>query len=36
MGTIELTWLIEYVLGYLRTQGVILSDLNSYTPLFKI
>ena len=36
MGTREWIWLIEYVLGYLRTQDVILSDLNSYTFLFKI
>ena len=36
MGTNEWIWLIECVLGYLRTQGVILSDLNSYVPLFKI
>ena len=36
MGTSEWIWLIECVLGYLRTQDVILSDLNSYTSLFKI
>ena len=36
MGTSEGIWLIECVLGYLRTQDVILSDLNSYTPLLKI
>ena len=29
MGTSEWIWLIECVLGYLRTQDVILSDLNS-------
>ena len=36
MGTSELIWLIEWVLDYLRTQDVILSDLKSYTALFKI
>ena len=36
MGTSEWTWLIECVLGYLRNQDVILSDLNSYTILIKI
>ena len=36
MGTSELIWLIECVLGYLRTQNVILRDLNSYTAFFKI
>ena len=36
MATSEWICLIECVLGYLRTQDVILSDLNSYTPLFKI
>ena len=36
MGTSEWIWFIEWVLGYLRTQDVTLSDLNSYTPLFKI
>ena len=36
MGTSELIWLMECVLGYLRTQDMILSDLNSYTPLLKI
>ena len=36
MGTSGWIWLIESVLGYLRTQDVILSDLNSYTSLFKI
>ena len=36
MGTSEWVWLIECVLGYLRTQDVILSDLKSYAPLLKI
>ena len=36
MGTSEWIWLIEFVFGYLRTRDVILSDLNSYTSLFKI
>ena len=36
MGTNEWIWLIECILGYLRTQDVILSDLNSYTALLKI
>ena len=36
MGTSEWIWLIECVLGYLRTQDMILSNLNSYTPLLKI
>ena len=36
MGTSKWIWLIECVLGYLRTQDVILSDLNSYTALLKI
>ena len=36
MGTSEWIWLIEIVLVYLTTQGVILSDLISYTSLFKI
>ena len=36
MGTSEWIWLIKCVLDYLRTQDVILSDLNFYTPLLKI
>ena len=36
MGTSEWIWLIECVLAYLRTQDVILSDLNYSTLLFKI
>ena len=36
MGTSEGIWLIECVLYYLRTQDVILSNLNSYIALFQI
>ena len=36
MGTSEWVWLIECVLVYIRTKDMILSNLNSYTPLFKI